>query len=1195
MRGVKGGRAAVGDSTSRGAAPTARFPMGVVLNRPSWSNPRQVGHTYIGYQREYTALSNDPTTLLLNSNPHAISTGKMSATALVQTGLFNGRETPVAESWTLTGTDTGEVIGDGTYSLEYPLGAAGLYAQAVDLSLPTFVTEIARFKIATVPSLYGVFTGIGFGVHDGRRLCLVGALEVSGVRHLGILINANRPDLESSWVIGPSSTATALTQNSIRLTTLPAGAGAGAGVRFRVAEGAQAGIYTVDTCGVSLDTEGEVVLSFTPELPETISTFGGGAFQLFFETNWGGLDLVSIRITTGFPSGSIIAYVGGALSGLIGDVEQTAAYPAETALLLPALTPTGKGVVFWGGLSRLTSGSSIWDLVQYASNPTAMASTVQGITVESDMDSLPQDDGVNLWFVTGGYGYSSVESGVLLLSSTASSEELDFEYSLSRIEPHLNPKRTTDLQATYKIESGVLGSGDAQLRIRDTVREVLLTNLLYVETEDSRHLINDLPKVSLSGLRSPELEGWVTSDPNTLSSVVPAGLFLTVVKASGETGLWTASSPDPSVVGYEGVVLEARLQLTEVTVGAGDLAGPIFGAMIAGGVDEANVVTVVFAQSPTRIIFTNGSGDTLLAVPFSWDDDETHTYRLVCDPDADLVSVFIDDDLQDTVALTDFPTVASDSFQAFFGAAGDGVSTARWHSLSAVALRPLPLDDQTIGRTFGFWLGRDADDIDSYVIPRSDEAVVKNSSLEATPVSMDWREYCEVRLYLDPTWGVGLYRPDVAAPPWASVNYTTETTDPSNAWANVEYRRLPRAIVSRGEVSFGSLDSRSISQQRWDTVSYRIRARPYGAGIASTGMVLNRATTFKSPDLALQKAPEVARVPLRSPLLAVIYDAALFAARVFVVQDEHGNIVPSTNWSFDKDTQQLVFSSPVSGDSVNVTFAPGDIVTQNYLCTRPIDQIQTVLNEGTPPVPKKRGGPISRSVVEDEGTGGDKVVFAYDDSSRYAGLEFCETEDGDRFPIAIMSDGPGLGEGLAEIGLDGTAFTNAFSVDEGPAGPFRGSPTFRGSSSHFPGVQLIAAGGGKPWGRGMLNTATLYPNARGPAGTIPADRMGLNRDFVFLLRDTQEENWTDFADDNTSPEGNSGSFENGICSAVLMDFLGVSRLGPWGGLAALQLQSLLAGGSQLNGTQFVLSGGSPIIPPVVTNSEIEASNWTNPP
>ena len=67
---------------------------------------------------------------------------------------------------------------------------------------------------------------------------------------------------------------------------------------------------------------------------------------------------------------------------------------------------------------------------------------------------------------------------------------------------------------------------------------------------------------------------------------------------------------------------------------------------------------------------------------------------------------------------------------------------------------------------------------------------------------------------------------------------------------------------------------------------------------------------------------------------------------------------------------------------------------------------------------------------------------------------------------------------------------------------------------------------------------------------------------------------------------------NGGCAYKMVDYATVtaSRLGPWGGLTSLETRSLLAGGAPLNGSEFILEGGTQIPGPVVTEGYIRAAN-----
>ena len=1180
-------------SSGVGVQNNLRFPYSVVLGPMRQYEPKRIGHTYIGYQREYSALTNDPTTLLLNKNPHAIADGALTAASVRQTGRFDGQATPISEGWPLTGADTGSVQGDGTYLLvdanagDYPDGTAALYSRALDLALPTIVQGSARFRGLDVSTYDGVFSGLALGVHDGRRLAVIGALLVDGVQHLGILQDGARPDLEASWQIGPTASARAITSTTILIPATEFLPGLGYGSVFRIASGPQAGVYTIDACGIVAKGT-DVALTFSPALPSAISLSEAGSFTILFETPWQTNDLIGLRFVVDFPEGTITAYLSGRLSGLIG-ATTASAYPAETGLLIPASVTGG---FFWGSISRRAANESVWDIAQYSANPVALAQTVSGIFVSDDMTVLPEN-GSDPWFISSGYGTSALSSGALALSASARSDTLDFTFGYSRVEPHLTSKVTVNFLATAQVTSGILSAGDIALRVRDTAREVSLTNLLYRQTALSRGLVTDLPSTSFSGLQTPDLEGW------SVSTVTPIawGQSLGITKPTGLTPFWAQTASAPATCDYEGAVLSARF-LASAPVG---LAVPYFAAHVKVNAGLARYVRAAFAAG-NLLTLTNELGASILSIPgITWSDGTAHEYRVLCDPNADLVTVFMDGILIGTAALSGFSATTTD-FTSNFGFAGTGYIDTEWFSFSVTPLRPIALPGQTINRTFGVWLGGDRDDIDSYAIPRSDFNQTPNSSLSAIPVPMDWTAPCELRLYLDPTWGACIYRPDLPLPPNAiSDAYSTETVNPTDAWISVEYRRLPKKTQSRGELSFGSLDPRSVSQSRWDDVSYRVRARPYGYGIAHTGMVLNRATTFKSGDWNLDKTPEVRLIPARDAQVVFVSDSAIYADRIFLVRV--GSVtVPSANWTFDSSTQQLQIITPVlpAGTLVEVTFAPAKPQTKTYQCSRPIDETVTVLNAGTPPVPMSRDGAITRAIVTTPS--GDEIQFSYDQSSLYADVNFCSNEVGDDIPLSTICDGPGPGMGLAEIGISGRLTTEPHTVFEGPVGPFKGSPTFRGSAMHFGGIALIAAGGRRVLpSTGVLNNAQTYPNARGPDGVAPPGGFGMNQDFAMSIADMQTESWdlSGVLNDNVppssidgavNPDGIPGVMGHGACLIEITDLSGVSRLGPWGGLPSLTTKSLLAGGAPLPTSAFILSGGAPLFKPAPVIQVLQPSS-----
>jgi hypothetical protein len=1222
-----------------GATRTNRFPMGVALGPYTRPSPKRIGHKYIGWQKDYSALTNAPTTLLLNRDPHAISVDGLSAEALAGAGVFDGVGTPVdaATPWILDGVDTG-TAGAGSYTLvdasagPYGIGTAAFYKRTEDLSLATHVSESVRFRI-TAYEADGVFTGVGAGLHDGAHLAFVGALVVDGVSHVGVLTDASIPHLEEGWDIGPSALGTGVSQTVVRIAYEDFLTGFGPGQRLRIGSGSQTGVYTVAECGIDLDKDGNVLITLTTALPIDIHSCHDDTFTLYFETPWT-TELISLRLSSVFPTGSLSVALGGALSGTVGEVAEVAAFPAQTSLLLPA---SEKGVVFWGSLSRRATSTSVWDLAQYSSTPQLLIQTAQGITALTEMNVIPQEDPNDPWFVVGGFGTGIIDAtgDQLLLRSTSDEDPIDTQFYYERVEPFINPKVRVDSEATFSLDSASLGVGSAALRIRDTEREAIVETVWISTSDTGRSILPARPRASLSGLRSPLDAGWSATPSPTppASSVFVRGQTLELTKTSTDKGAWRKGAFEAPEGEDIGAIINARVSVQSYTVGSKGI-GVGWGVEVR--LPSSNLertLGVTLGQSgAAKVVTLTDRGESIVAqFPFDWSDGEYHDYRVLCDPVADLVVVMVDDVVVGSVAFSDFSSgllSGSSIMVAFLGYLGSGSCKVTVDSLSTVPLRTTALPFQpALIKTFGVRLRLGADgDIDSYQLPRTDGTGVPNSHLTATFKEMDWTAQCRVRMFLDPTWGVSVYRPDLPLPPGATEDFATETTDPSAAWINVEYRDLPTYSLKHGSVSFGAINDQAITQQRWDSVRYRVRGGPEGFGIAPQGMVLNRAFTLTSGEFNLDVTPETAAITSRTPYLVYIPDGDIYADRMFVVQVDGAVIAPAL-YTFDKATQNLQFAStaPLPGAHypVTVTFAVGKPITKTYLCGQPIDETVTVLNEGTPPIPSDLDQPADREIesggiINDPADVLDEaenlvlndpsrvITFTDTADSIYADLQFCTTEDGESVNITPICDGPGPGLGLSHVEVDGHFTTNAFTVPEGPGGPWKGSPSIKGSATHFnPATVLTASGGFVLGGNLGPGTAILYPNQRGPSGKPPAGGMGINQDFALRLEDvtprTEDLSIDTMLGDNvpptyaepvpSNPDGVPTGNGHGAAAYEMVDYATVttSRLGPWGGLTALETHSLLAGGAQLNGSEFILEGGTQIAGPVVTTGYIRAA------
>lgn len=1211
-------------STSNGVMPRRRFPLGVVLSPYRRKSPVRVGVKYYGWQRAYSALLNQYTTLRLNQNPRAISDGNLIAKGQATLVNYEGDTTPqtAPTPWLFMGQDTGGVVGDGTYRVTsstsggYGVGLGAVYYQEVDLSRTTSLQFAARLRVgAYTPD--GVFTGVAFGAHNNRSLVLIGFVVVDGVRSLGLLRDPSRPDLESSWDLGLGRTTTAVSQTELEFSSLDFPRGAQVGDKLRVASGPQAGVYTIAECGLS-EVGGVVTVTLTSPLPVSVDTYGADTFTVLFDMPWDE-DEATYRVLASFPTGALNVYTGGRISGLalsLADLS-VVGYTAQTGLLLPTLE---SGAMYWGSVSRVATDTATWNFVRYAATPAPVISTVTGIVNIADM-TVPPDETTQPWFVVEDFGQGEVDSSGtrLLLKSNCADDTANLVFGYRRLEPYLSYKGVvTDFLAAFRVDSGLLGAGDASLQVRDGQREARVTTLQYVQYGGQRQLFS-FGQVSLSGLRLPTSEGWTALMGSNLAVPTVKVHALSTVKTASTVGRWGAeiTTPvTPAFVGSTGAILEARLQVASYTAGTPSLVAPVWSTIVPTA--PGSGVEVQVQLTATGVALADRSGSVVTSYPFVWDDGAYHTYRLLIDLGTNTATLVVDDVVLGVVAgfTGAFPTTASSGYLfSDFGFAGTGAAQVLWDAVSCTPLAANPPVGAVLGKTLGVRTASGSETtIDGYRIPRSDNTSEPNSSLAAVPVVMNYTSVTEVRLRLDPAWGVSVYRPDLAPPPgFVSPEFVSETTDPNGAWINVEYRELPVYKVMFPEVpnlAFGALDKRSVTQQRWSEVKYYLRGTPNGNYLAPTGMVLNRSTALTSGEYTLDKTPEVRVIPARTLTEVYVWDAHMHAARVFHVQVD-GVLLPTSAWSFDATSQVVTLTAPLPSVlyPVTVTFTVGKPVTSTYLCSQPVGETVTVLNDGTPIVPKNNYDlPETRVVTNDPLDPTEySVTFTAGSQSRYVGLETCEARDGDAVPLSIACDDPAPGMGLAELALSGTLFSEweHTRIAGGPGGTFgHGSPSVGGSTMHFHPGAMLTLGGGRPTSANtynVLNTALLQTNQAAP-GSLG---MGLNQDFHIVLTVTTPyaETVVTVASDNTppslatpalsvNPNGVPNPNGHGACVGQLIDYAptGTSRLGPWGGLASLSTNSLLAGGAQVTGTAFLLSGGNQLPAPTTTDLTILAAN-----
>lgn len=766
----------------------------------------------------------------------------------------------------------------------------------------------------------------------------------------------------------------------------------------------------------------------------------------------------------------------------------------------------------------------------------------------------------------------------LLLKATSANnqpnvEDLDLTIGYARIEPFLTRRIAIDVDTTFQVDSGVLGAGDLIYSVKDGIREVRLATLLYVEGSSERSLLN-LENLSLSGLLLPENQGWARSGELTTERV--QGHRLRFTQVVGETLLYSLTllqAPAVSLSG-DGRIFESRIKVE--SIGALDPAGDtgIFIGTDVGPLGAARGVglqlRVATGGNPDQVVlFSLETGLEVTAFDVAWNDGALHTYRVIADTDVDTVSVIVDDVVLGTADLTLFSFSSTDTEATLGFASTTTDAVVEIEDYSVVVMPP-----SNAKRTLGVWLGGDVDDIDQWQIPRTDSLDVPNSNLSAVVEEMDWRSRIRARIHRDPGWGVTILRPDLPPPPGFTGDFATQFTEPSAGWINVEYRNLPRTTENLGFVSFGALDARSISQTRIDEVRYRVYRYASEDIIMPPHMVLNQYNVITSGEFKNDVTVESVNVISSNSTTIELTQANITADRVFNITyiNPAGEqvVYNQGSFEFDRDTQTVTITSymtlgyypsldvPDDEDpfvvnpslnqaetwpyppevfldpneplfeefdsnnydvnvraTVTVNFAPGKPLTKTYLCSQPLLDGSTLLNEGTPPyqttqVMKDEGFLAWGSRINDPNdllnTDPDFILndpfrfrdFRSDPKTQYEEIDFCEVSEGDECRLSPFCDDsvpgasqvghpgndPGdIGNGWIGVEFSGLSFTETepITFSDGPSNGF-GQIT----STEF----LKASGGDAPPG-GELQGAILFtplgpgtPSSGGTGGSV---------------------------------------------------------------------------------------------------------------
>lgn len=1150
------------NDTSRGKENIGRFPFGVVLPFGERKQPKLVSHRYIGFERDYSAVLNSPTTMMLNQDPHRVAIPELHEMVNGEVHSLDGNSTPSDNGWGVTEISA-NINGDGTFTTN----GKGQFYKEIDFAFPKSVVFASRFQVKEY-ELTGVFTNVSFGVKTNHFLHMVGMLEINGVQHIGLCTNFDEPHLQDSWSIGLEQPVDLISQNQFKIATedYPLVSSL-ATLRFQVFNGTQVGTYTV--VEATPLTTGETIVEFSPPMPAPYTEWENSPVTLNFEHLFSDFNQ-TYRLVSNTESREVQLFIGGAVSGLAfeGVIDTTVVRTRDAFNFTEG--------VFSGGL--LSSGykntTICYSLIQFGTTPKNALLYSRGHVISEHFSQVPSD-----WFVLGDYGQAIIDVDRMDLRGQGG-------YTFHRIEPFFQKKVISDTDLFFQVDEG-----DIEVRVDDGVRLILFKNLLFdTDVSGKKYLVNLMEEV-LNGSLSFEEAGWETtalySQLNDIYHIAHGTIAPSPIPCDYQPPKFEAKK-DITPNG-QGLSIEFRLQQVKWD---GSLSG----------------ASLLFQQGDYSVLVQFGNNEFTVGLPTGVINTypfmhigEYHTYRLVLDVITSTLNILADDTLVDSLALPLFADISDPSV----------VITSEEECLLDY-LTVLQRPNATAQRTIGVWKQGVQTDLDSWEVPRTDSHFLPNSSSISVIEEMDWREMMDVRLHRDAGWGLTLYRTDLAPPPYFDGVWATETTDPSAGWINIEYDDLPPSESPVGMISFGT----DIGYSVWRLFRYRMYLTAKEDWSSPHHMILNQANVLTSDEIHKDITIELCEVESLSNQVISLIPTDLFAENIFVVRVED-TVLPSSMWEFDEQSQSVFVKQPLGftkgkpyiglvhshegilmvGEyhieganqeileirehyTAHISYAPSRTTrTKTYLKNQEVLSSITLLNEGTPPVPKSQIADAIREVVFGSGVNivqdvlnndpdfflndPSKSVQFRDPNERYENLEFIEKELGSDEPITIACDD------FNEIDIRGSKFSENVEV-------VKQTPQQIGHVMHLSGGAYL----GKTLGG---TNAVLYPNAPSTqVGKGSVQRQCLIKLSVkSILRGNTEE-----ALEETIPTPNDG----GSCDMVLTDYANLyTHIAPWGTMIALGQNSLLYGASSVqptgvpsSGTGVTLQGGNPLPQPTTT-------------
>lgn len=788
---------------------------------------------YRAYERAYTPVLNDPTSLRLNSPLHRIALSQLSRTVEPTFVSYTGVVLPeddVTAPWKrhhltsgAASIHTGGILRvQDTSTGPYPTGEVLLWSRNIDLMFEHVFAATWRMRVVVSPTSDGVFTGVAAGYSDNQRAIIVGYLNDGGVKKIGFLKAGagNDPSSISGWAGG-------------------------------------------------FDSQGNPTgQPFAFDWSETHS------YRLARDRN-----------------SNVKLFIDGDVTEVLRLAETSMPYLSE--LDTPFNHIEG---VFFGSLSRPAINTSEWEFFRYNILPINPLQISPSIFVSYEGIPTPETASPP-WTPIGFAGTESIINGTtLLLDATSAIDESelfvggDFK-GFVRLEPLLAASSDTVLDFEVQLRTHTHGISPNALiaAVDDGDRLMQLSFLADAAAPKFSYgghappeLFSPTPWETLGGQLYAMVGRYLKiTDSSTTDGRI---FYVTDTAPSDSVSRVVSSATD--------YILESRVRvLTYVSDASGfcGVTAEVYDGLRSVGFDLHEI-------SGVRHIGLHSDGVLVTQFAFEWFDSQPHTYRLVKSTAGNTVSLFVDSIFVGAVAYSAFgaPSAGPDGVLTFGSSTAASVqarSTAEWTYMNVWRVLP------SIKRYVGLWKGVNGDSLIGYHLPLktlgstgtlngntlvdtsanfvtanvstgdyilidvgSNQGAYTITSVTQTaltvagvfpstpsivgyriPTETDWSVSHQYRMMRDPGGVLSIYL-DYTQTPIMSVEYSSSNLPQSAAGI---LRTLSGALPS---VAFGAFEPSELSQSAWNFVRYGITRASNENRIAPHHPFLNQRNVIASPE-----------------------------------------------------------------------------------------------------------------------------------------------------------------------------------------------------------------------------------------------------------------------------------------------------------------------------------------------------------